>query len=584
MRGRPRIDHRTWGAALAALLLAPTGVAAATGALPADAVLLDADSLSTALTLAASVAGLALRAPRARGPARGRRLAAVPGPDPGLADPGRLPQYLAAAGVVIVALDARGRVEFVGGRACRVLGYGPDELIGRDWCRTCVPPERRGMVRNTLRRLLQGRPTGTGPLEHEVVTRAGERRTVRWFNTLVWDDAGGVAGIVKSGVDVTDQRRAEQALRERNREWATLVANLPGVVYRCALDDGFSPTFVSERVREIAGCAPDDLLSGRVRYLDLIHPDDLERVAAEARRALQARRPFRVLYRLCPPDGTVRWIWDQGAGIPGPDGEPRWVEGFLTDVTEQRRAEQSARELEIRLAHAERLTTMGEMASGLAHEMGQPLFAIVNTARACLRRLERGDDPAKLADDLREVAGQADRARAIVRGMRDFARKGSGVPVLADVNALVADALRLARAEARRHGARLRFQAGRSLPSVAVNPVQIAQVVVNLVRNGIEAMAEAGARPEVLVATATGGEGGVAVTVSDRGPGIAPDTAERLFEPFHTTKGHGMGLGLAICRGLVEAHGGRIEAGNAPEGGAWVRFTLPPAAQRPTDA
>ncbi|MDX2168334.1 MAG: ATP-binding protein [Deltaproteobacteria bacterium] len=243
---------------------------------------------------------------------------------------------------------------------------------------------------------------------------------------------------------------------------------------------------------------------------------------------------------------------------------------FSHDITERVRAEDNARQHQAELAHVLRVGTMGEMAAGLAHEINQPLGAIANYARGAVRRVRDGGLAAPgLLPILEEIAGEAMRAGEIIRRLRELIRKAGPQQTPVDVNELARNSVRLVQGEARQHGVDVQLELDGAVPCVAADATQIEQVLLNLLRNGIEAAGSAGER-RVRVCTAAAA-GAVAVDVRDSGAGLPPAD---VFAPFFTTKPHGLGMGLSISRSIVEAHGGRLEA--LPGGpGATFRVTLP---------
>jgi C4-dicarboxylate-specific signal transduction histidine kinase len=239
-------------------------------------------------------------------------------------------------------------------------------------------------------------------------------------------------------------------------------------------------------------------------------------------------------------------------------------------------AHHTVRQHQAELAHALRLHTVGEMTAALAHEINQPLGAITNYAQGAVQRLRTGPvDPATLREAFEAIAREGLRAGRIIRGLRNLVQRETAVSDGVDVNALAAEAVRLLEPQARVHGVTVRLEGASTLPPVQVDGTQIEQVMLNLMLNGMEAAASAaGARREVVVAT-TAEDGAIEVTVRDTGSGFAPDVERRLFTPFFTTKSHGLGLGLAISRSIVECHGGRLWAMSDPGTGATFRFSLP---------
>jgi len=256
---------------------------------------------------------------------------------------------------------------------------------------------------------------------------------------------------------------------------------------------------------------------------------------------------------------------------------PRFV-GFLKDITEERRIREETRRTQDRLTHVARLATMGEMAAGIAHELNQPLAAITNYAQACERLLGHPDaDTEEIRGALHEIAAQALRAGEIIRRLRSLVRKQETARVRMQVNTLIEELGSLTTTDAQLHDVRLLFEPASDLPDVCVDPVQIQQVLLNLVRNAIEALAEvpAGQRA-VCLRTGLSPHGDLEISVSDTGPGVDPQILGKLFDPFCTTKPTGTGLGLAISRSIVDAHKGTLRYD--PEGhGARFVMRLPQA-------
>ncbi len=255
-------------------------------------------------------------------------------------------------------------------------------------------------------------------------------------------------------------------------------------------------------------------------------------------------------------------------------GDRRYFTGFVRDLSERQATEQRLHELQSELVHMSRLTAMGEMASTLAHELNQPLSAITNYVKGSARMLDApAPDVQKIKDALGAAGAQALQAGEIIRRLRDFVSKGETELRIESLPKLIEEAAALALIGARQIGVKVRFDIDRKVDLVLADRVQIQQVMLNLLRNAVEAMERADVRELVVGARAIDAEM-AEVTIVDTGPGISPDIAERLFRPFVTTKSQGMGVGLSICRTIVEAHGGRITVETNASGGATFRFTL----------
>ena len=246
--------------------------------------------------------------------------------------------------------------------------------------------------------------------------------------------------------------------------------------------------------------------------------------------------------------------------------------GIITDISEGLEQDRKIEELQAEMLHVSRLTDMGQVAAGLAHELNQPLTAILNYTNACIDIAEeRGDK--EMEQIFAKVAEQATRAGNIIRRLRGFLEKRGPNMVPEDIARTVDEAIRLGQINAAERGIKLRVAIEPALPPVRIDRIQIQQVLINLMKNAAEAM-ETSPRRDLAVTIARISPEQVQVAVADSGPGISQDVAEKLFQPFVTTKAHGMGMGLSICRGIVEAHGGKLTLSENPSGGALFRFTI----------
>ena len=255
-------------------------------------------------------------------------------------------------------------------------------------------------------------------------------------------------------------------------------------------------------------------------------------------------------------------------------GDQRFFTGFVRDLSERQAAERRLQDLQAELVHVARLTALGEMASALAHELNQPLSAAANFVRGSVRLLDQDDpDKARIRDALVQAGDQTLRAGQIIRRLRDFVAKGEAERSFESLPKLLEEAGALAMLGAKDKGVRLRFDLAPDIDLVLADKVQVQQVALNLIRNAIEAM-DGSPQRELMVSARPVADGMAEVSVADTGPGISPEIAEQLFQPFVTTKAEGMGVGLSISRTIVEAHGGRIWLDANPKGGAIFRFTL----------
>ncbi|MBE7417859.1 MAG: PAS domain S-box protein [Ideonella sp.] len=314
-------------------------------------------------------------------------------------------------------------------------------------------------------------------------------------------------------------------------------------------------------------------------------------VAAESRDVYRdnVRRVFAgesVVYefRLITLKGSSRWMETHATPLRDAHGAIYALLAITRDITDRRLVEERARRHQSELAHVARLSTMGEMATALAHELNQPLSAIAAFARGCTRRVRAGTTTlAELNEPLDAISEQAERAGAMIRHLREFVRKRELERVAIDINLVVRSVAQFAEIEARQHATRLRLELAGGLAPAHADPIMVEQVIGNLVRNAIDAMDEAHSPcREITVRTARADGAAIGVEVSDTGPGIMAGLVEQVFDPFFTTKPDGVGMGLSISRSIVESHGGRIGVRSRPGGGATFGFTLPVFSQEVT--
>ena len=340
-------------------------------------------------------------------------------------------------------------------------------------------------------------------------------------------------------------------------------------VMMCTFDWEGHYTMVNPHFSRSLGYRDDELV-GR-HYLELVHPDDIEATVVKDRELHESETTvwnYEVRMRCKNGDYRTQW-WDVSSS-------PRehMFFGVGRDVTEARRAEREMAERRDEVAHRLRLQTVGEMATEIAHELNQPLTAIDNYARGALARLRRGEaDPRELAEVMERVSEQALRAGDLIRRVRSFARRASVTAEPCDLNELVRSAVALLTTGARAT-AKLTLALDPALPVLRGDAIQLEQVVMNLVHNGMDALLEID-EPSLEIRTARAGRREVRLEIVDNGHGVPDEVRERIFDPFYTTKARGLGLGLAISRSIVEAHGGRIWAESAPGSGATFVVELP---------
>lgn len=334
----------------------------------------------------------------------------------------------------------------------------------------------------------------------------------------------------------------------------------------------------SEEAGRIFGMPAEDCPDSLETLLRVwVHPDDRPRVAAAHHCIREGRRVCPHRFRIVLPGGQERALWVEGDVVRDGRGQSLRALGTVQDVTERKQMESGDQRLQLELAHASRLSLLGEMAAGLAHELNQPLCGIVSAAQGGLRLLAGTPAaPPELADALHLIQTEARRAAAVIQHVRSFVRKQPTPRCPHDLNCLIADACELIRGAATQRGVAIRLRLAPDLPRVSLDRVEIQQVILNLLQNGLEALeAVPTEKRRLTVESRVNGSGEVEVAIHDTGVGLAPEVAARLFTPFFSTKPEGLGLGLSISQTMVEAHGGRIWATADGAPGACFRFTLP---------
>jgi len=473
----------------------------------------------------------------------------------------------------IVVIDETGHVRLFN-RACEQLfGYPAGQVIGNNVNMLMPPPyhdEHDGYL-GRYRATGERRIIGIG--RHVKGRRADGSVFPMYLSVGEIDTGTGERQFLGIIHDTTEQHAVEEAQRESAKRLRSILELVPDAII--VIDErGLIETYseAAERLfgwsaAEVGGRNLNMLMPSPYRerhdgFLKRYHDTGERRIIGIGRVVVGLRR-----------DGST-FPMELAVGEMELSGR-RLFTGFVRDLTERQLAEKRLQDLQSELLHVSRLSAMGEMATALAHELNQPLTAVINWSQAA-RRLFDAQTPesrTKALEFIDNSITQADRAGQIIRRLRSFVSKGENEPGREEPNAVVEEATALALVGAGERNVRVSLELGTDLPPVLIDKVQIQQVVINLVRNAIEAMAAVELRQ--LTITTTQAEAGVAVSVADTGPGLAPEVADQLFQPFVTTKRKGMGIGLSICRSIIDKHGGRLQATPRPEGGMIFSFIMP---------
>ena len=445
--------------------------------------------------------------------------------------------------------DLQGRIAYVNPAFCRMIGWNEADLIGRTKPFPYWVPGRHAQHEETLDILLSGRTPSSG-LEVEAQRRDGSRFTARMYVSPLRDPSGEQIGWMTSMTDITEPKRIREALTAAHERFMTVLEGLDDAISVVAdTHDGLELLFANRTYRRFFGAQSSghgELLGGRLgRFTD----ETVETFSDTA------QRWFEVHHRIL--------AWTDGRRVRMQ---------VARDITERRTHEEASRVQQEKIQLTSRLTTMGEMASSLAHELNQPLTAINNYSMAAVAMLKSGNaNQERLLEALEKAAGQAERAGKIISRIREFVKRSEPRRQSVPVSRIVENAVGFADIDARKRQVVIDETVPDTLPEVLADPILIEQVLLNLLKNGIEAMENA--EQKVLRLIISRQASLVEIAVIDRGHGLKdPD---RLFEPFYSTKSEGLGMGLNICRTIIESHHGRLWAESNPEGGTIFRFTLP---------
>ena len=453
----------------------------------------------------------------------------------------------------------------------RIFQYDPTAKPTVELVVERVHPEDRADVQKTIERASQEGKD----FEHEyrLVMPDGSVKYLYIVAHALSEESGNIE-FVGAAMDVTAAKQAEEKLRQSEAELRQLIDAIPQQVF--VFDSDWSPLFANRRELEYTGLSPEEAQS-KDAVARIFHPEDLKKLEALRARALREATPVEMEARIRGKDGQCRWFLIRDNPLRDEQGRVlRWY-GTRTDIEERKRAEEALLKAQGELAHVARITTMGELAASIAHEVNQPLSGVVVNGNACLRWLA-GDAPnlEEAREAVRRIVRDGKRAGDVIARIRALATKTATAKERLDLNEAIREVVAFALDEVRRNRVTLRIELADDLSPVWGDRVQLQQVVLNLVMNGIEAMSSVGGRPrELNVRTRNDDAAHVRVTVEDSGKGLDPQSLERIFEAFYTTKRGGMGMGLSISRSIIQNHGGKLWAVENEGPGISVQFTIP---------
>jgi PAS domain S-box-containing protein len=466
-----------------------------------------------------------------------------------------------------------GAVEYFNQRWLTYTGLTSEQAGGWGFI-DAYHPEDRASVRNlTSVQIPHAAPADE--LKTEARLRGVDGK-YRWFlgrAMALRDEAGNIVRWYGTAIDIEDRKRAEDALRrsEAYLAEAQRLSATGSFGWKVTNDD-----FVwSEETYRIFGI-DRSVKPTMGLVLQRVHPDDRELVRHQLDRVAEGNQDFDVELRLLMPNGLVKYLHVRSHRVECASGEEEIV-GAVIDITAARDAQVALHAAQAELAHVNRVTTMGQLTASIAHEINQPITAVVTDANAGLLWLAaQPPDLGEVRDAFDRVIKAGHQAGKVTGRIRDLIKKASPRKGDLEINEAILEVIALTHGELVKNGVSLQTRLAAGLPLVQGDKVQLQQVILNLIINAVEAMSgvSEGSR-ELAIGTGKDASGGVVVAVQDSGPGPAPESFDRLFDPFYTTKPGGMGMGLSICRSIVEAHGGRVWASRTSGPGVTVQFSLP---------
>lgn len=462
--------------------------------------------------------------------------------------------------------------------ACDSMGYRREELVGRPIF-DLVHDDWKDAARRLFRQFQKTGVIRNGELVY--VRKDGTSVPVSISSTAFRDESGRILRSRSVVRDMTGWKRLEQELEEAHRELQHITSNISDYLWSAEIDENGDSTYryYSSVVERITGRPPEFYEEGPHKWFGTILPEDQPRLRQVVRELINGERTGAVEeYRILHANGSTRWVRDHVRVQRLPNGHFR-LNGVVADITADHETEEEMAAREMELAHVSRLSTLGELIAGIAHEVNQPLSSVSLLAGACEESLRRDKfDREQFLGWIRDIGEQARSCGEIVSRIKNFARKADTDPVLVNVNSLVRDSLKLLTSSARRFGIEVVLDLEEPSPLTHANRLQLQQVVVNLIRNAYDAMRDTPrGRRRVTIRTAAY-RGKVEVRIEDVGVGLPQGNVD-IFESFYTTKREGLGMGLAICRSIIESHGGTLWVEAHAGAGATARFSLPEASE-----
>jgi len=455
----------------------------------------------------------------------------------------------------------------------QLFGFADSEPVTFDRFLEVVHPGDSERVKQVVQHMLEH--GGEYEIDYRITRPDGSIGWIASHGSVELEERGKPVLVRGVSRDVTKRKVAEEELRESEARFRTVADAAPVMIWMSSPDK--LCTFFNKGWLEFTGRAIDQELGSG--WAEGVHANDLDQCLEVYGTSFDARQPFTMEYRLRRNDGEYRWVLDSGIPRFGSDGTFLGYIGSCFDITERRQSELDHQLQNMELARVGRVALMGELAASLAHEVNNPIGAMVTNANAGQRMIAGGNvENEELSDLLADIVADGHRAREVIEGIRNMVRKEKTTRALVRVDEIIRDLLRIVKADALTRKVALTTEIDSKAGSVMADRVQLLQVLLNLTLNAFEAMSVIRSNARHLVIRADrNGEGEVLLRVRDSGPGFPSGIVDQLFEPFFSTKVGGTGMGLAIARSIIEAHGGTLSGENCDDGGACFTVRLPEA-------
>lgn len=469
----------------------------------------------------------------------------------------------------IYSVDTKGNVVYISPAIKSLIGYEPHEMIGKHFS-NFVHSDDLQTMKKSFESSLEDKAT---PADYRIINKAGSYVWIRALSKAIKDDKNNVIGIRGAVSDITERKHMEEALRLNENQLikAQRIAGLGFLTWNLKTNK----IVWSDEVYELYGCEKDKYKVTIESTVGLVHPDDLEYVQKNLDAAVKGIDKYDIDHRMVRPDGRVIWVHANAELVRDKDGKPELLLGTVLDITHRKAIQEQLDNLRRELLHTTRRSTMGELTAALAHELNQPLAAILTNAQAAQRFLRKEKtDLDILRDILTDIVSDDKRAKEIILKLRSMMSTRTVEFNELDINELIDGIVPLIRSDAIIKNVKLTVDLKKGLPPVLGDQIELQQVVLNIILNGFESMEDKD-KKELTIFIKQDDAETITVGFQDSGFGLKEEDIENFFRPFITTKKKGMGMGLTISRSIIEAHGGKIWAKNNPDEGATFYFTLP---------